>query len=87
MEQILLQDKKKKIKNIKSGFKNIVIVQAKCVELRFNDADSLNIAKDTLFNTGVIYTIYHDLGLVKDLNGAKVYYSTDEKMNALCLFF
>ena len=25
----------KKIKNIKSGFKNIVIVQAKCVELSF----------------------------------------------------
>jgi hypothetical protein len=59
----------------------------KCVELRFNDAASLNTAKDTLFNTGVIYTIYHDLGIIKDLNGAKVYYSTDEKMNALCLFF
>ena len=59
----------------------------KCVELRFNDAESLNTAKDTLFNTGVIYTIYHDLGLIKDLNGAKVYFSTDEKMNALCLFF
>lgn len=59
----------------------------KCVELRFNDANSLNIAKDTLFNTGVIYTIYKDVGLIKDLTGAKVYYSTDEKMNALCLFF
>ncbi len=59
----------------------------KCVELRFNDGESLNSAKDTLFNTGVIYTIYHDLGLIEDLVGAKVYYSTDEKMNALCLFF
>lgn len=59
----------------------------KCVELRFNDEVSLNTAKDTLFNTGVIYTIYHDLGLIEDLVGAKVYYSTDEKMNALCLFF
>ena len=59
----------------------------KCVELRFADADSLNTAKDTLFNTGVIYTIYHDLGLIEELSGAKVYYSTDEKMNALCLFF
>ena len=59
----------------------------KCVELRFNDANSLQQAKDTLFNTGVIYTIYKDVGLIKDLNGAKVYYSTDEKMNALCLFF
>ena len=59
----------------------------KCVELRFNDLNSLNEAKDTLFNTGVIYTIYHDLGLIEDLVGAKVYYSTDEKMNALCLFF
>ena len=59
----------------------------KCVELRFNDSASLGTAKDTLFNTGVIYTIYHDLGLIEDLAGAKVYYSTDEKMNALCLFF
>ncbi len=59
----------------------------KCVELRFNDLNALNEAKDTLFNTGVIYTIYHDLGLIEDLVGAKVYYSTDEKMNALCLFF
>ena len=59
----------------------------KCVELRFNDISLLNAAKDTLFNTGVIYTIYKDVGLLKDLEGAKVYYSTDEKMNALCLFF
>ncbi len=59
----------------------------KCVELRFADVESLNTAKDTLFNTGVVYTIYHDLGLIEDLVGAKVYYSTDEKMNALCLFF
>lgn len=59
----------------------------KCVELRFTDLNSLQQAKDTLFNTGVIYTIYHDLGLVEDLAEAKVYYSTDEKMNALCLFF
>ncbi len=59
----------------------------KCVELRFNDAASLQQAKDTLFNTGVIYTIYHDVGLIEDFTGAKVYYSTDEKMNALCLFF
>ncbi len=59
----------------------------KCVELRFNDANALQQAKDTLFNTGVIYTIYKDAGLLEDLTDAKVYYSTDEKMNALCLFF
>ena len=59
----------------------------KCVELSFNYSAALNTAKDTLFNTGVIYTIYHDLGIIEDLVGAKVYYSTDEKMNALCLFF
>ncbi len=59
----------------------------KCVELRFSDAASLQEAKDTLFNTGVIYTIYQDAGLLEDLSSAKVYYSTDEKMNALCLFF
>lgn len=59
----------------------------KCVEFRFNDAASLQQAKDSLFNTGIIYTIYKDVGLLEDLTGAKVYYSTDETMNALCLFF
>lgn len=59
----------------------------KCVELRFSDAAALEQAKDTLFNTGIIYTIYKDAGLFSDLNGAKVYYSTYEKMDSICLFF
>lgn len=59
----------------------------KCVELRFSDAAALEQAKDTLFNTGIIYTIYKDAGLFSDLNGAKVYYSMYEKMNSICLFF
>ena len=76
---------------LKAAVENAVYVSQrrgyKCVELRFNDAASLQQAKDTLFNTGVIYTIYKNAGLISDLTGAKVYYSTDEKMNALCLFF
>lgn len=59
----------------------------KCIELRFPDSVLLEQAKNTLFNTGVIYTIYNDAGLLKDLEGAKVYYSTEEDMNVLCLFF
>ncbi len=58
-----------------------------CVELRFKDATALYQAKDTLFNAGVVYTVFHDVRIIEDLIGAKVYYSTDEEMNAICLFF
>ena len=79
------------IEQLKVAVENAVYISHrrgyKCVELRFNDEASLQQAKDTLFNTGVIYTIYKDAGLIADLADAKVYYSTDEKMNALCLFF
>lgn len=59
----------------------------KCVELRFADADALRQAKESLFDTGIVYTIYRDAGLLNDLSGAKVYYSMYENMNSICIFF
>ena len=73
--------------SVENALYNAMQRNFKCVELRFSDAAALEQAKDTLFNTGIIYTIYKDAGLLTDLNGAKVYYSTYEKMNTICLFF
>lgn len=61
--------------------------QYKCVELRFSDKAVMEQAKNTLFNTGIIYGIYNEVGLVLDANDAKVYYSSDDRMNTICLFF
>lgn len=61
--------------------------QYNCVELRFSDKAVMEQAKNTLFNTGIIYNVYNEIGLIADPNNAKVYYSSDEQMNTICLFF
>ena len=61
--------------------------QYKCVELRFSDRAVMEQAKNTLFNIGIIYSIYNEVGLVVDSNDAKIFYSTDDQMNTICLFF
>ena len=59
----------------------------KCIELRFSDPVLLEQAKNTLFKDGVIYNIYTDVGLTEGGGSAQVYYSQNENMNTLCLFF
>ncbi len=61
--------------------------QYKCVELRFSDAAVLAQAKDSLFNSGVVYTVFDEIGLITEADGAKVYYSSDDKMNTMSIFF
>lgn len=61
--------------------------QYKCVELRFSDAAVLAQAKESLFNSGVVYTVFDEIGLITDAEGAKVYYSSDDKMNTISIFF
>lgn len=56
------------------------------VEMRFSDSTVMQQAKETLFNTGVIYEVYKNAGLVDGSTAAQVYYSSDEQMNTLCLF-
>ncbi len=58
-----------------------------CVELRFSDASVMEQARNSLFNEGVIYNVYKDAGILQDLSGAKVYFSSDESLNVMCLFF
>ncbi len=61
--------------------------QYSCVEFRFSNKAVMEQAKNTLFNTGIIYNVYNEVGFVTDPGGAKVFYSTDDTMNTICLFF
>lgn len=61
--------------------------QYNCVELRFADAAILEQAKNTLFSEGVVYNVYKEAGLIDGTTSAQVYYSSDSKMNTMCLFF
>ena len=44
-------------------------------------------AKESFFNSGVVYTVFDEIGLITDAEGAKVYYSSDDKMNTISIFF
>ncbi len=61
--------------------------QYSCVEFRFSDKAVMEQAKNTLFNEGLIYNVYNEIGFVPETGSAKVYYSTDDTMNTICLFF
>lgn len=57
------------------------------VELRFTNEQSFNEAKQNLFQKGIIYNVYKNIGLI-DANGDKtVYYTADDDMYTICLFF
>ena len=43
-------------------------------------------AKNTLFNTGVIYSAYTEAGVVDATGTAKVYYSADDQMRTICFY-
>lgn len=61
--------------------------QYKGVELRFSDAAVMAQAKESLFDSGVIYSVYNEIGLINQEESAKVYYSSDDKLNTMCIFF
>lgn len=57
------------------------------VELRFSDATTLALAKDTLFKSGTIYNVYSSTGLLTNSENSMVYYSMNDDMNTISLFF
>lgn len=61
--------------------------QYKCIELKFASGAVMAQAVNSLFNEGVIYGAYKENGLITDASGAQVYYSTDDKMNVVCVYF
>lgn len=61
--------------------------QYNCVEFRFASRAVMEQAKNTLFNTGVIYNVYNEAGIIQQTGSAQVFYSSDDTMNTICLFF
>lgn len=61
--------------------------QDKCIEMKFSDGAVMAQAVNSLFNEGVIYGAYKENGLLTDASGSQVYYSTDDKMNIICVYF
>ncbi len=57
------------------------------VELRFSDATVLATAKESLFESGVIYNVYSSTGLLANSESSMVYYSVNEEINTISLFF
>ena len=57
-----------------------------CFEIRFSDGAVMAQAKNTLFNSGIIYTAYTEAGVVDATGTAKVYYSADDQMRTICFY-
>ena len=72
---------------VSASVKNAIGKGYSCVELKFSDEIVLEQAKNSLFVEGDIYSIYESYGLIENVAGAQVYYSTDTNMNTICIFF
>lgn len=57
------------------------------VELRFPNGAVAEQAKNSLFNSGVIYNVYTDAGIFLTSGSGQVYYMTDDSLNTICIFF
>lgn len=66
---------------------NALYKQQESVELRFPNGAVMEQAKNSLFNSGVIYNVYTDAGIFVSSGAGQVYYITDDEMNTICLFF
>lgn len=57
------------------------------VEFRFPNGAVLAQAKNSLFNSGVIYNVYTEAGIFVSSGAGQVYYMTDDTLNTICIFF
>ena len=57
------------------------------VEFRFPNGAVLEQAKNSLFNSGVIYNVYTDAGIFLSSGSGQVYYMTDDTLSTICIFF
>ena len=57
------------------------------VEFRFPNGAVLEQAKNSLFNSGVIYNVYTDAGIFLSSGSGQVYYMTNDSLNTICIFF
>ncbi len=61
--------------------------QYKCVELKFTSAPVMAQSVNSLFNEGVIHRTFREVGLGSNGDSTQVYYSTDDQMKVICIYF
>jgi transglutaminase/protease-like cytokinesis protein 3 len=58
-----------------------------CAEIKFDSAHTLSWAIDEFFNKGVVYRSYQITGLLNNEPNAQVYYSVNEELYTICMYF
>ncbi|MBQ6935558.1 MAG: hypothetical protein IJN49_03315, partial [Clostridia bacterium] len=56
-------------------------------EIKFDSPDTLSWAIDEFFNKGVVYRSYEITGVLGDSAEQKVYYSVNEELYTICMYF
>jgi len=56
-------------------------------EIKFDSPEALSWAIEEFFTNGVVYRSYQITGLLKDEPNAQVYYSVNEELNTICMYF
>lgn len=56
-------------------------------EIKFDSPEALSWAIEEFFTNGVVYRSYQITGLIKDEPNAQVYYSVNEELNTICMYF
>ncbi len=56
-------------------------------EIKFDSPEALSWAIEEFFTNGVVYRSYQITGLLNDEPNAQVYYSVNEELNTICMYF
>lgn len=56
-------------------------------EIKFDSAETLSWAIEEFFNNGVVYRSYKITGLLQDEVNSQVYYSVNEELYTICMYF
>ncbi|MBR3810351.1 MAG: hypothetical protein IKK46_08640 [Clostridia bacterium] len=56
-------------------------------EIKFDSPDALSWAIDEFFNKGVVYRSYEITGVLNNAEEQKVYYSVNEELYTICMYF
>lgn len=59
----------------------------KCAEMRFESLEAMEWALDAMFKKSVIFDVYTGLGLAESMSNNSIYYSSDDKTFAVCLYY
>ncbi len=59
----------------------------KCAEMRFESAEAMEWALEAMFKKSVIFDVYTSIGLAESMNNNSIYYSSDDKAFAVCLYY